>query len=532
MEYAYFPVTGGSGGIASINGNTASAQTIAAGTGISVSSSGGTTTITNTGSAGVAGPGSSTNHALASWNGTSGALLANNPTLLALSSGLGLLVGSNSNMVISDPASTPFANLTTGMYNTGMGANGVFGGLTSGNLNTAFGWGNLTGMLSGMGNTALGVGNLTADMGGFENIAIGYASGTSITSGSNNILVGASVGASVSTGSGNILFGTNADILSSLSTSNQLVFSPIAHVLMGNGWTNASPLNLDLNATSGVGSNIAGANFVIAAGASTGSAAGGTISFKTSPAGAAGSTPNALSTPLSLTASYVTSSVPINGGSAAAGDLTLSSTSNASKGWVRLNDSSGLLIDGDPSNSIESYIPSLISAGSAVVTGTSDLAGGQLFIANCGNGYPPTLYAYSSAGTFASPVLIGNSTPVGIFQASTWAGTSTYDNQTGVGSIQFVTTQTHTTSAKGTSLAFFTTANGTAGQRLAGLIGQDSSFTLGASSATPQHTLHTSTATPASGAGTFTNLPTGYSGNPTGYVQITINGGTHVIPYW
>lgn len=57
-------------------------------------------------------------------------------------------------------------------------------------------------------------------------------------------------------------------------------------------------------------------------------------------------------------------------------------------------------------------------------------------------------------------------------------------------------------------------------------------LTLGVPSTTVQHTLNTSVATNASGSGTFTNLPAGYSGNPTGYIQITINGGTHVIPYW
>jgi hypothetical protein len=56
--------------------------------------------------------------------------------------------------------------------------------------------------------------------------------------------------------------------------------------------------------------------------------------------------------------------------------------------------------------------------------------------------------------------------------------------------------------------------------------------TLGASGQTPQHVLNTSTSAPASGVGTLTNLPTGDSGNPTGYIKITINGGTHVIPYW
>lgn len=47
-QFVDLPLEGGSGGITSINGNTNPAQTITGGTGISISSSGGTTTITNT----------------------------------------------------------------------------------------------------------------------------------------------------------------------------------------------------------------------------------------------------------------------------------------------------------------------------------------------------------------------------------------------------------------------------------------------------------------------------------------------------
>ena len=44
-----------------------------------------------------------------------------------------------------------------------------------------------------------------------------------------------------------------------------------------------------------------------------------------------------------------------------------------------------------------------------------------------------------------------------------------------------------------------------------------------------QHTLNTLSTTGAS-VGTLTNVPV--SGNPAGYIQITINGSTHYIPYW
>lgn len=57
-------------------------------------------------------------------------------------------------------------------------------------------------------------------------------------------------------------------------------------------------------------------------------------------------------------------------------------------------------------------------------------------------------------------------------------------------------------------------------------------ITLGQASGTQQIALNNLTATPASGVGTFTNLPTGYSGNPAGYLQFTINGTTHIMPYF
>jgi hypothetical protein len=42
----------------------------------------------------------------------------------------------------------------------------------------------------------------------------------------------------------------------------------------------------------------------------------------------------------------------------------------------------------------------------------------------------------------------------------------------------------------------------------------------------------TSTATNAAGALTLSNGPSGASGNPTGYMNIEVNGTTRVVPYW
>lgn len=53
---------------------------------------------------------------------------------------------------------------------------------------------------------------------------------------------------------------------------------------------------------------------------------------------------------------------------------------------------------------------------------------------------------------------------------------------------------------------------------------------IGADSTTPQHTLNTVVKTNGASAGTITNAPS--AGNPTGFIQITINGTTSYIPYW
>lgn len=57
-------------------------------------------------------------------------------------------------------------------------------------------------------------------------------------------------------------------------------------------------------------------------------------------------------------------------------------------------------------------------------------------------------------------------------------------------------------------------------------------ITLGTTATTAQHVLN-SAFTTAAGVGTLTNVPgTSAGGNPTGYLQITINGVTSYIPFW
>jgi hypothetical protein len=61
-------------------------------------------------------------------------------------------------------------------------------------------------------------------------------------------------------------------------------------------------------------------------------------------------------------------------------------------------------------------------------------------------------------------------------------------------------------------------------------INLNGAVTIGSSAV--QHNINTTVATNASNTLTLTNAPSAISGNPSGYIQITINGSTHYLPYW
>ena len=157
-------------------------------------------------------------------------------------------------------------------------------------------------------------GSLTGD----QNTLIGYQAGFALSSGIGNTFVGKSAGATHTTGNGNVLVGGGADVASgsltgsialgtntSVTASNQLVIGSqgsyaINDIYIGGGVTGTVPQNIVYNATGGSGANVVGANLTLAAGKSTGSAAGGSLFFATSPAGGAGSSLNALVTALTI----------------------------------------------------------------------------------------------------------------------------------------------------------------------------------------------------------------------------------------
>lgn len=295
----------------------------------------GTNTSWSTVTAGVSGPGSSTDRAIATYNGTAGDTLRDNSTVTITSAGdlsttrNRIIIGANSNMALTD--STAFANRTSGTLNTGFGAN-VFNGLTSGTLNTCIGWGNCTGTITGPNNTTIGVGNLTALTSGSNNNAMGYVALSGCTACSENVAIGTSamgnctgsgctnntcVGSGacatvsgVSTGSNNVGLGVNAlsnggigtynvaigagANITSTVANNELVIGGtgggIQTAVIGQGHTNASPQALLLKSTGGTGTNISGASFTIQPGFGTGTGNGGDFLVKTAPPGSTGTT--------------------------------------------------------------------------------------------------------------------------------------------------------------------------------------------------------------------------------------------------
>lgn len=79
---------------------------------------------------------------------------------------------------------------------------------------------------------------------------------------------------------------------SSNTIGNSQLFDNGTIAFLGNGDVNTAPSTAILSSTGGSGTNIAGAEFRLRGGASTGSAAGGPITFYTSAAGTAGTTAN------------------------------------------------------------------------------------------------------------------------------------------------------------------------------------------------------------------------------------------------
>ncbi|MFA6256695.1 MAG: hypothetical protein WCT29_00065 [Candidatus Paceibacterota bacterium] len=153
----------------------------------------------------------------------------------------------------------------------------------------------------------------SASAGGTFSTAIGYR--TSVTGNSGLAVGGPSSGAenlttaangAVSVGlstnaahSGSFLLGTN---ITSTASGQFIVGSGISNVYIGDGVTDATPLSVTYNASGGSGTDIAGASLTLAGGKATGNAAGGSLIFSTSDAGASGTTLQSLTEKMRISA--------------------------------------------------------------------------------------------------------------------------------------------------------------------------------------------------------------------------------------
>jgi hypothetical protein len=209
--------------------------------------------------ANVTGPGSSTDTAIARWNGTTGTVIqdstvtidgsgnmtgvaslagsvttttqsqGNNSTKIAttayVDTGLaGLSLNSLTNVIVDGNGNIFLGNnsgtaTTSGQNNTALGSN-TLANNTTGGSNMAFGIGSMVSNTTGNDNTALGCGALVNNATGSDNTVVGNQALQSST-GSNNTALGSVTGQTVGTGSNNILIGYNADVPTG-STSNYL----------------------------------------------------------------------------------------------------------------------------------------------------------------------------------------------------------------------------------------------------------------------------------------------------------------------
>ena len=212
------------------------------------------------------------------------------------------------------------AATTTGGSNTAIGSNAGQSN-TTGDVNTAVGNQALQLNTTGQGNTVIGYLGLQVNTTASWNTGVGYsvmklnttgaqntALGTSAldanTTGNNNVAVGYDAGGLNTTGSSNIFLGRESGDTATITDSNMFIAGStsyaINNVWFGKGVVNATPTTYTINGTGGSGTNIAGAALQIAGGKGTGNAAGGSIIFQTSAAGATGTTLQSLTEDLRL----------------------------------------------------------------------------------------------------------------------------------------------------------------------------------------------------------------------------------------
>lgn len=97
----------------------------------------------------------------------------------------------------------------------------------------------------------------------------------------------------------------------------------------------------------------------------------------------------------------------VQGGSAAAGNLILSSTSNASKAAIVISDGSAFINDGDPANSmlsLESYFIGSGNVAGTVTVNDNNSYGNHIMLGSSGSG--PYMESNAGGGTFVAPTVL------------------------------------------------------------------------------------------------------------------------------
>lgn len=129
----------------------------------------------------------------------------------------------------------------------------------------------------------------------------GTALGSGSTAGDKTVAVG--IGVTATGPDGSIVIGDSVSshnqsisLMASTTGSNQFVTGFIDDVYIGRGVTSANPHDITYHATGGSGTDIAGANLILAGGISTGAGTPGEVQIKVAPAGVSGSSANTLET--------------------------------------------------------------------------------------------------------------------------------------------------------------------------------------------------------------------------------------------
>lgn len=198
-------------------------------------------------------------------------------------------------------------NLTTGTNNTGVGQAVLYGGggigTNTGSYNVAMGDIAMYQITDGLRNSGLGYAALENVTSGDDNAGLGYAAGNDVGTGSRGTYLGsfsdndtgvADVSDVIAIGYGAIARADHQMVIGSDS-------SYINDIYFGQGVKSAAPNDVTINATGGFGTDIAGADLLIAGGKGTGSAVGGDVIFTTANTGLTGTTLQSLTEKMRLT---------------------------------------------------------------------------------------------------------------------------------------------------------------------------------------------------------------------------------------